>query len=135
MSRSKAMNKLVALLAALVLSVVVTTSGYAQAQSPKGAEGPDIRKQEPKGAEGPGVRKAKKKTAATSPNRPEGPDVRRGKPDHPEGPDVRKAKKKPTASVKSKATDRPEGPDVRAKVPPKGQEGPGIPKSEEKKAQ
>jgi hypothetical protein len=74
------MKKVVAVLAAVLLSVAVIAPVYAQqAQAPKGTEGPDIRKQEPKGTEGPDVRKkAKKKTASSqAPKGTEGPDVRK----------------------------------------------------------
>ena len=55
------MKKLVSVLAMLLLLVAVTAPAFAQQQTPKGTEGPDIRKQEPKGTEGPDVRKESKK--------------------------------------------------------------------------
>ena len=55
------MKKFVSIFAAVLLLVAVTAPAFAQQQTPKGTEGPDIRKQEPKGTEGPDVRKDQKK--------------------------------------------------------------------------
>lgn len=54
------MKKFVAVFAAVLLVAAVTAPAFAQ-RTPKGTEGPDIRKQEPKGTEGPDVRKDTKK--------------------------------------------------------------------------
>ncbi len=55
------MKKVVAVFAAVLLSLAVIAPAFAQQQTPKGTEGPDVRaKQEPKGTEGPDVRKTKK---------------------------------------------------------------------------
>jgi hypothetical protein len=95
------MKKFVAVFAAVLLTVAVVGPTFAQqAQTPKGTEGPDIRKVEPKGTEGPDVRK-KKKTAAAAAPKPkvepkgtEGPGIRKVEPKGTEGPDVRKSEKK-----------------------------------------
>ena len=57
------MKKFIALLAVLMLTIAVSAPAFAQAQAPKGTEGPDVRKQEPKGTEGPDVKKGTEKKA------------------------------------------------------------------------
>ena len=57
------MKKLISVFAAIMLVVAVTAPAFAQQQTPKGTEGPDVRKQEPKGTEGPDVRKDTTKKA------------------------------------------------------------------------
>ena len=87
------MQKFIALLAVVMLTIAVSAPAFAQTQAPKGTEGPDVRKQEPKGTEGPDVRKAKKKTASSAAPKAkgtEGPDVRKVEPKGTEGPDVKK---------------------------------------------
>jgi hypothetical protein len=71
------MKRFVALFAAVLLVAAVTAPAFAQQQTPKGTEGPDVRKEDPKGTDGPDVRKKpKKKTApSTAPKGTEGPDV------------------------------------------------------------
>ncbi len=91
------MKRIVGGLVAVLVTMLMLVPAYAQQQTPKGTEGPDIRKVEPKGTEGPDVRKAKKKTASSTAPRPkvepkgtEGPGIRKVEPKGTEGPDVRK---------------------------------------------
>lgn len=55
------MNRLMNVLAVLLLTVLVTIPAHAQQQAPKGTEVPDVRKQEGKGTEGSDVPKEQKK--------------------------------------------------------------------------
>jgi len=91
------MKKIVALLAVLMLTIAVTAPAFAQAQAPKGTEGPDIRKQEPKGTEGPDIQKKKTVSAPkpkVEPKGTEGPGIRKQEPKGTEGPDIRKGAEK-----------------------------------------
>ena len=94
------MKTIVGGLAVVLMALLALASAYGQQQTPKGTEGPDIRKVEPKGTEGP--------------------DVRKQEPKGTEGPDVRKTKQKTASSVAPKPKVEPkgvEGPDVRRTNP------------------
>ena len=130
------MKKVIAVLATVVLAIAVSAPAYAQqAQTPKGTEGPDIRKGGNKTQpEGPDIRKSKKSPKASTVEKgTEGPDSRRGgNKTQPEGPDIRKSKKGPKASTVEKGTD---GPDTRQKQEPKATMDAGGRKGQESKAQ
>jgi len=73
------MKKVIAVLATVVLAIAVSAPAYAQqAQTPKGTEGPDIRKGGNKTQpEGPDIRKSKKgPKASTVEKGTDGPDTR-----------------------------------------------------------
>ena len=94
------MKTIVGGLAVVLMALLALAPAYGQQQTPKGTEGPDIRKVEPKGTEGP--------------------DVRKQEPKGTEGPDVRKTKQKTASSVAPKPKVEPkgvEGPDVRRTNP------------------
>ena len=130
------MKKVIAVLAVVMLTIAVSAPAFAQqAQTPKGTEGPDVRKGENKTQpEGPDIRKSKNQPAASQKSKgTEGQDVRKdGNKTQPEGPDIRKSKKSPKASVKEKGT---EGPDTRQKQEPKAAVDAGGRQSQEKKTQ
>ncbi len=80
------MKKVGSVFAAILLVLAVVAPAFAATErpavSPKGTEGPDIRKVEPKGTEGPDIRKQEPKGI-------EGPDIRKVEPKGTEGPDIR----------------------------------------------
>jgi len=91
------MKTIVGGLAVVLMALLALAPAYGQQQTPKGTEGPDVRKQEPKGTEGPDVRKTKKETASSVAPKPkvepkgvEGPGIRKQQPKGVEGPDVRR---------------------------------------------
>ena len=55
------MKRLMNVLAVLLLTVLVSTPAFAQQQSPKGADVPEVRKPEGKSAEGSSLPKEQKK--------------------------------------------------------------------------
>lgn len=107
------MQKAVRAFASIVLLLGGIAPAFAQQQTPKAGETPDIRKQEAKGAESSEVRKKAKRKPA-----PSGTRKRVIAPKISEGLAVRKkAKKKPVATQLPKPKSTPEVPEAGQKKP------------------
>jgi len=89
------MKRLMNVLAVLLLTVLVSTPAFAQQQSPKGADVPEVRKPEGKSAEGQDLRrKVKRKAETLESQKPKGSEVRKQEGKTTEGSDVPKEQKK-----------------------------------------